>query len=83
MIRSPAAMDVPGRAINLQAVREAATRIYSVAVRTPLIRLDPIDRRAPEIFLKLEIFQPIGSFKLRGAVNAIAKLPPSALAEGV
>lgn len=83
MIRSPAAMDVPGRAINLEAVREAATRIYSVAVRTPLIRLDPIDRRAPEIFLKLEIFQPIGSFKLRGAANAIAKLPPSALAEGV
>ncbi|HUR19627.1 MAG TPA: pyridoxal-phosphate dependent enzyme [Vicinamibacterales bacterium] len=76
-------MDVPGRAINLEAVREAATRIYSVAVRTPLIRLDPIDRRAPEIFLKLEIFQPIGSFKLRGAANAIAKLPASALAEGV
>ena len=76
-------MDVPGRNISLEAVREAATRIYSVAVRTPLIRLDPIDRRAPEIFLKLEIFQPIGSFKLRGAANAIAKLPPSALAEGV
>jgi threonine dehydratase len=76
-------MDVPGRAITLEAVREAATRIYSVAVRTPLIRLDPIDRRAPEIFLKLEIFQPIGSFKLRGAANALAKLPASALAEGV
>jgi threonine dehydratase len=76
-------MDVPGRNISLEAVREAATRIYSVAVRTPLIRLDPIDRRAPEIFLKLEIFQPIGSFKLRGAANAIAKLPASALAEGV
>ena len=76
-------MDVPGRAINLEAVREAATRIYAVAVRTPLIRLDPIDRRAPEIFLKLEIFQPIGSFKLRGAANALAKLPASALAEGV
>jgi threonine dehydratase len=76
-------MDVPGRAISVDAVREAATRIYSVAVRTPLIRLDPIDRRAPEIFLKLEIFQPIGSFKLRGAANAIARLPASALAEGV
>ena len=76
-------MDVPGRNISLEAVREAATRIYTVAVRTPLIRLDPIDRRAPEIFLKLEIFQPIGSFKLRGAANALAKLPASALAEGV
>jgi threonine dehydratase len=72
-----------GRAISVEAVRDAATRIYSVAVRTPLIRLDPIDRRAPEIFLKLEIFQPIGSFKLRGAANAIAKLPRAALDEGV
>ncbi len=76
-------MDVPARAISLEAVREAATRIYSVAVRTPLIRLDPIDHSAPEIFLKLEIFQPIGSFKLRGAANAIARLPAPALAEGV
>jgi threonine dehydratase len=76
-------MEVPGRAISVKAVREAATRIYSVAVRTPLIRLDPIDHRAPEIFLKLEIFQPIGSFKLRGAANAIAKLDPSELTGGV
>jgi len=76
-------MDVSTRAISLQAVREAATRVYSVAVRTPLIRLDPIDHGAPEIFLKLEIFQPIGSFKLRGAANAIARLPKSALAEDV
>jgi threonine dehydratase len=52
-------------------------------VRTPLIRLDPITRGGPEIFLKLEIFQPIGSFKLRGAANAIGKLPPEALADGV
>lgn len=76
-------MDVPGRAISVSAVRDAATRIYSVAVRTPLIRLDPIDRFAPEIFLKLEIFQPIGSFKLRGAANAVSKLSPAELAEGV
>ncbi|NQW05154.1 MAG: pyridoxal-phosphate dependent enzyme [Acidobacteria bacterium] len=76
-------MDVPARAVTLEAVREAATRIYPVARRTPMIRLDPIGRGEPEIFLKLEIFQPIGSFKLRGAVNAVAKLPASALADGV
>ncbi|MCR4373844.1 MAG: pyridoxal-phosphate dependent enzyme [Acidobacteria bacterium] len=76
-------MSVPGRAISLEAVREAASRVYRVAVRTPVIRLDPIDHSAPEIFLKLEIFQPIGSFKLRGAANAIARLSPAALAEGV
>jgi threonine dehydratase len=76
-------MTVHARAISLEAVREAATRVYGVAVRTPLVRLDPIDRTAPEIFLKLEIFQPIGSFKLRGATNAVAKLTPEALAAGV
>jgi threonine dehydratase len=54
-----------------------------VAVRTPLVRLDPLDRAAPEIFLKLEVFQPIGSFKIRGAMNAVAQLPASALADGI
>ncbi len=76
-------MDVTTRAISLEAVRAAAARVYSVAIRTPLIRLDPLDHSAPEIFLKLEIFQPIGSFKLRGAANAISTLPKSALAAGV
>jgi threonine dehydratase len=71
------------RNISLSTIRAASARIYPVAVRTPLIRLDPIDRTAPEIFLKLEVFQPIGSFKIRGAMNAIAQLPASALAEGV
>lgn len=76
-------MSVPERAISLATVRDAATRIYAVAMRTPLIRLDPIDRSAPEIFLKLEIFQPIGSFKLRGAANAIGRLTPDQMRDGV
>jgi threonine dehydratase len=76
-------MVAPARAISLATVTEAASRVYATAVRTPLIRLDPITRGGPEIFLKLEIFQPIGSFKLRGAANAIGKLPPEALADGV
>ena len=70
------------RHISIDTIRAAAGRIYGVAARTPLIRLDPIDRSAPEIFLKLEVFQPIGSFKIRGAMNAVAKLPAAALAEG-
>jgi threonine dehydratase len=50
-------------------------------MRTPLIRFQ-VD--APcEIWLKLETLQPIGSFKLRGAMNAIRMLPASALADGV
>lgn len=71
------------RSISLETIRAAAARIYTVALRTPLVRLDPIDRDGPEIFLKLELLQPIGSFKIRGAVNAIALLPREALTEGV
>ena len=37
----------------------------------------------PEIFLKLETLQPIGSFKIRGAYNAVRRLPPEQLAGGV
>ncbi len=74
---------VTDRAISLATIRSAAARVYGVALRTPLIRLDPVDRTAPEVFLKLEIFQPIGSFKIRGAANAVAQLSPAQLAEGV
>jgi len=83
MIGSSILMSAAARAISIDTVRDAATRVYSVAVRTPMVRLDPITRGGPEIFLKLEIFQPIGSFKLRGAANAIAKLSKDQLAQGV
>src|SRR4030095_9916502 len=71
------------RTIPLATVRAAAGRIYPVAARTPLIPLEPFERHAPEIYLKLEVFQPIGSFKIRGAMNAVSKLKPSELAGGV
>ncbi len=71
------------RRISIDTVRAAASRIYPVVTRTPLVRLDPLGHGTPEIFLKLEVFQPIGSFKIRGAMNAVAQLPPAALAEGV
>ena len=71
------------RQVTLDTIRDAATRIYSVVVRTPVVRLDPVARGGPEIFLKLELFQPIGSFKIRGAMNAVAKLAPADLADGV
>jgi len=41
------------------------------------------DRGEPDIFLKLENLQPIGSFKLRGALNRMLVLPRRALASGV
>jgi threonine dehydratase len=83
VIGSSILMPAAARAISIDTVKDAATRVYSVAVRTPMVRLDPITRGGPEIFLKLEIFQPIGSFKLRGAANAISKLTKDQLAQGV
>jgi threonine dehydratase len=71
------------RNISIDTVRAAASRVYKVAARTPLIRLDPIGHGQPQIYLKLELFQPIGSFKIRGAVNAISQLPRDALKDGV
>jgi len=71
------------RDITINTVRAAVPRISRVARRTPLVRLDPVGRDLPEIFLKLEVFQPIGSFKIRGAMNAIAKLSAEELAGGV
>jgi threonine dehydratase len=68
------------RNITLDTVRDAAEHIYRVVVRTPLI---PIDAGPGRIYLKLETLQPIGSFKIRGAYNAVRQLPPAALAEGV
>jgi threonine dehydratase len=74
------------REIPIAAIDEASRFVYEAAVRTPLIRLDlpfDADPSAPEIFLKLECLQPIGSFKIRGAWNAVRALPREALAQGV
>src|SRR5499433_2397061 len=67
--------------ITLAQVEEARHNIASVAVRTPLIRCNT-DVPA-EIYLKLESLQPIGSFKIRGAANVMARTPRERLARGV
>ena len=71
------------RHVSLDSVRDAAGRVYQAARRTPLVRLDPIGKDSPEIWLKLEVFQPIGSFKIRGAMNAVARLRSEDRAKGV
>src|SRR5260221_2286438 len=38
---------------------------------------------APAVYLKLEVLQPIGSFKIRGAYNVLRQLTPSQLKDGV
>ena len=71
------------RSISLETIRAAAPRVYTVAVRTPLVRLEPASDALPEIWLKLESLQPIGAFKIRGAANAIAQLSPDETKDGV
>ena len=74
---------------SLEEVQRARARIADVAVRTPLVRLpldaptDALGSPPVELYLKLESLQPIGSFKLRGALNAIRAMPPERLRDGV
>jgi threonine dehydratase len=67
---------------TLADIRQAQARLAGIARRTPLVRLD-VPAAPAEIWLKLENLQPIGSFKIRGAANAMAGTPPDELAKGV
>jgi threonine dehydratase len=77
MTAPPPTLPVP---ISLAEIREARLRIAAVAIRTPLVRLD-VD--GIELYAKLENLQPIGSFKVRGATNAMALADHVALRGGV
>src|SRR5688572_20947590 len=68
--------------IPLDDIRAARERLAGSVIRTPLVRLN-MDGAPADIYLKLENLQPIGSFKLRGAGNAIALASPEQLAKGV
>jgi threonine dehydratase len=68
--------------VSLAAIEDARLRLVGTALRTPLVRLNVLDTPA-EIYLKLENLQPIGSFKIRGAANAMAQLSPGQLQRGV
>ena len=68
--------------IPLDEIRSAHERIKGKVNRTPLIRLY-YDEFPEEIYLKLENLQPIGSFKLRGACNAMAMASKEELTDGV
>ena len=63
-------------------VDAARANIAGMARRTPLWRLD-VDRPGLNIWLKLENLQPLGSFKVRAAINAIKARDPAALRAGV
>jgi threonine dehydratase/serine racemase len=65
-------------------VRAAAERIAPHAHRTPVIRCATLDRMSGRaLYFKSEHLQKTGSFKFRGACNAVMKLAPEAAARGV
>jgi threonine dehydratase len=68
--------------IALAEIEAARDRISGAAVRTPLVRL-PVEGAPADIYLKLENLQPIGSFKIRGATNAVLLAPPGDRARGL
>lgn len=70
--------DVP--LVGIDEIREAAVRLRGVAVRTPLLAFPAA---GPEAWLKPESLQPVGSFKIRGAYVAIARLPEALRERGV
>jgi threonine dehydratase len=63
-------------------IAAARASIAGIARRTPLWRLD-VDMPGTNIFLKLENLQPLGSFKIRAAVNAMKSKDPALLRGGV
>jgi threonine dehydratase len=68
--------------IELAQIEAARDRIAGSAVRTPLLRLHAGEDRA-EIYLKLENLQPVNSFKIRGAANAVLQAPAEERAKGL
>ncbi len=68
--------------LSIEDIRRARPAIADAAIRTPLLRLNVWDAPS-EVYLKLENLQPIGSFKIRGAANAMSLIPRSELAKGV
>ena len=68
--------------ISINEILEAKKRIADTITRTPRVKLDVEDAPA-EIYLKLENLQPTGSFKIRGACNAIKTANPEDLKNGV
>ena len=73
-----------GVKVELSDVEAAAERIAGVAVLTPLLCSDELDRLAGgRVLLKAENLQRTGSFKIRGAYNLLSRLPQERRAAGV
>jgi threonine dehydratase len=76
-------MTTPVRLPTAAEVDAARANIAGIARRTPLWRLDAETPPGVNIWLKLENLQPLGSFKLRAAINALKSADPASLEGGV
>ena len=72
----------PVRPISSGDIEQARSRIAGTVLRTPLVKLE-LGGGAPDIRLKLENLQPTNAYKIRGAVNAVARLSDVQRARGV
>src|SRR5688500_19038613 len=71
-------------AVDLAAVREAASRVAGVVHRTPVMTSETLDRLAGrQIFFKCEHLRKVGAFKYGGATNAVRRLSDDQAARGV
>ena len=68
--------------IPLEEIKAAQERISTDIVRTPLVRLN-VDDAPAEIYLKLENLQPVRTFKIRAASNAMRSMDKKLLENGV
>ncbi|MDE2401227.1 MAG: threonine ammonia-lyase, biosynthetic [Burkholderiales bacterium] len=84
-VRKPAVKSTAGKlSLSDYLQRILTSRVYEVAIESPLDEADNLSRRlGHKVLLKREDMQPVHSFKLRGAYNKMAKLSPKALAKGV
>src|SRR5918992_1199212 len=70
--------------VTLDDIEAAARTLAGVAIRTPLLSVDPLsDQFGVPIWLKPEMLQRGGAFKFRGAYNYLARLEPAARERGV
>ena len=69
--------------LELVDIEAAAERLFGIAVETPLLRNAELDQRVDgRVLLKPESFQPIGSFKIRGAYNLLSQLTAEEASHG-
>ncbi|HXJ87184.1 MAG TPA: threonine/serine dehydratase [Candidatus Binatia bacterium] len=69
--------------ITLSDLRSAQSRVNGVTIRTKLVDFPLCAEDPRRLLLKPENQQPIGAFKLRGAYNKVASLPPDERKKGV